>query len=337
MRLLILMASSILLLMPVNPIGTQEELPPVVAVWETDMPPEEGWTVGDVIPLRLRVIYGPDTGVTLPTMPEQWGPFEVREQHTQEPTTDDEGKITSIHEVQATLWTPGTHETPTTTVSYQDAKGQIHEITAQPVSITIVSVLPENLQEGELEKHDLKPQAVLPRPPIWPWVLAGVLGAVLLFFAGRWVWHKWRARQRGSTEAEIEPVDDRYPEEIAYEELARIRGLDLPTQHAFKPHYTLVADCIRVYLEGLYDVPAPDLTTGELMPQLRRTSMNGEALTQLRALLEEADLVKFAKFQPSITQADAILDQAKHIVDTTKPVRIAEEETALATQMEPEV
>jgi hypothetical protein len=339
MRLFLLIASFILLLMPANPtarhtrLAAQDDPPPVVAVWETDVPPEEGWTVGDVIPLRLRVIHDPTVEITLPTLPEQWGPFEVREQHTQAPITDDEGnKTTVIHEVQATLWTPGKHETPTTTVSYQDPEGQAHEIPAQPVSITIVSVLPEAPEEGELEKHDLKPQAVLPRPPIWPWVLAGVLGAVLLFFAGRWAWKKWRQRQRGSTEEDIEPVDDRPPEDIAYEELARIAALDLPAQHAsrgwraFKLHYTLVTDCIRGYIEGLYDIPAPDLTTWELMPRLRRAAINGEAITQLRALLEEADLVKFAKYQPSIQQAYAILDQAKHIVDITKPTRAIKEE-----------
>ncbi len=315
------------LLMPVKPILAQEDIPPLVAVWETDVPPATGWTVGDMIPLRLRVIHDPTLDVTLPTLPEQWGPFEIREQHTQDPTTNDEdNKTTVIHEVQATLWTPGKHETPTTTVSYQDAGGQIHEITPQPISITIVSVLPEAPAEGELEKHALKPQAVLPRPPIWPWILASILGAVLLFFAGRWAWKKWRQRQRGGPEEDIEPVDDRPPEDIAYEELARIATLDLPTQQAFKHHYTLVTDCIRVYIEGLYDIPAPDLTTWELMPQLRRGAINGEALTQLRALLEEADLVKFAKYHPSVQQARAILDQATHIVDITKPTRAIKEE-----------
>lgn len=313
------------LLMPVNAIIAQENAPPLVAVWETDVPPEEGWTVGDVIPLRLRVIYDPAVEVTLPTLPEQWGAFEVREQRTHDPTTDEEGnKTTVIHEVQATLWTPGKHETPTTTVSYQNPAGQPHEITAQPVSITIVSVLPEAPEEGELEKRDLKPQAVLPRPPIWPWVLAGILGAVLLFFAGRWIWKKWRQRQRGGPEEAIEPVDDRTPEEIAYEELDRIAALDLPAQQAFKAHYTLITDCIRVYIARLYAIPAPDLTTWELIPRLRRASIKGEALTQLRALLEEADLVKFAKYQPSVRQAHATLDQAKHIVDITKPTRVEE-------------
>jgi hypothetical protein len=138
-----------------------------------------------------------------------------------------------------------------------------------------------------------------------------------------------RLRQRRSAGLEdVEPVDDRFPEEIAYEELERVAALDLPAQGEFKRHYTLVTDCVRNYLEGIYRIPAIDRTTGELMLALRKARLGGEMLPSLRALLEEADLVKFAKLRPSIERARDAVVQARRLVDITKPDRaILDDET----------
>jgi hypothetical protein len=198
-------------------------------------------------------------------------------------------------------------------------------VSVVPLSITIASVLTED----DLEKRDLKPQASLPKLPVWPWLLLGVLVAALLFFVARWLLLRWRRRSEVESEAG-EPVDDRFPEVIAHDELDRIAVLDLPTRGAFKRHYTLVADCLRTYLEGVYDIPAMDRTTGELTTMLRRVWVAGDAFTPLRTLLEEADLVKFAKSRPSVERARAIIVQARHIVDVTKPDRIVTNDGAQA-------
>lgn len=306
---------------------TQTGDEPVVAVWETDAPPEGGWTVGDVIPMRLRVTYPAGLSLTLPELPEKWAAFEVREQRVLEPTTDD-GATTAVCEARVTLWVPGEHETPPLTVRYRDANDGFHEVAVQPLSISIASVLTED----DLEKRDLKPQASLPRPPLWPWLLGGALAAAVLLVGARWLWQ--RRRRRTATEmAAIEPVDDRLPEEIAYDELERIASLDLPAHGELKRHYTLVTDCVRTYIEGITQVPAMDRTTSELMAALRRAPIR-DAIPVLRSLLEEADLVKFAKLQPSVMSARNAVAQARHLVDVTKPDRApaVEDDQQPATQ-----
>jgi hypothetical protein len=291
---------------------------PVVASWETDAPPEGGWTVGDPIPLRLRVTYPADSDVTLPELPAQWGPFEVRDQKLLEPSKNDSGHITAVREATVTLWSPGEHKTPPFAIHHREADDRLREVPVPPLAITVASVLTED----DAEKHDLKPQASLPRPPIWPWLLAAILVAMLLFLAIQRLLPRLRQRRSAGLE-DVEPVDDRFPEEIAYEELERVAALDLPAQGEFKRHYTLVTDCVRNYLEGIYRIPAIDRTTGELMLALRKARLGGEMLPSLRALLEEADLVKFAKLRPSIERARDAVVQARHLVDITKPDRTA--------------
>jgi len=251
-----------------------------------DLPPDGGWAVGDSIPLSLRVTYPAGTEVTLPELPEQWGAFEVWAQALLDPISNDDGTLTVVREAEVTLWALGEYQTPPFTVHHRDAAGELHEVSAPPLSVTVVSVLTEDDQD----KRDLKQQASLPAPPLWPWLVVGVLVAAPLFFAVRWLLRRWRQRQRGAVEA-IEPANHRLPEAVAYDELDRITTLDLPAQGELKRHYTLVTACVRTYIEGIYDIPAMDRTTSELMTELRRVWVDGEPVTLLRSLLEEANLV----------------------------------------------
>jgi hypothetical protein len=61
---------------------------------------------------------------------------------------------------------------------------------------------------------------------------------------------------------------------------------------------------------------------------LRKARLGGEMIPSLRSLLEEADLVKFAKLRPSIERARDAVVQARHLVDITKPDRTATDDEA---------
>ncbi len=293
----------------------------VIALWESDIPPDTGWTVGDPLVLRLRVIAPEGVPVTLPALPEAWGDFEVLTQTVESPVTQD-GKTTYLLAATVALWAPGNHETPATTVKYQDAAGE-HEAAATPLAVSIASVLAGVTPNanGEIEKRDLKPQATLPHPPLWPWLSGGALLVWALYFAGRWLWARLPQRRRAPESPEVEFVDPRPPEEIAYATLDQIAALDLPARGEFKEHYTRVTDCLRLYVEGIYDVNALDCTTHELVAALRAVTLKGEPLTALRELLEEADLVKFAKFAPSVAPARDAVIRARAFVDDTRPDR----------------
>lgn len=328
-RIVILLAfflilSSQSLILASDPVAAQDE-PPVSAFWERDVPPEGGWTVGDPISLRLRVLVPADGEVTLPELPEGWGDFEVRAQNTTvEEPEDERMRTTHVLSTTVVLWSPGRHETPATTITYTDADGASHPITPQPVTVQIESVLPTPESADAtltVENRDLKPQAELPRPPIWPWILAGLVAGPLLYVGGRWLWDRLPRQEKETViEEKPAPVDDRPAEVIAYEELDRIAALDLPAEGAFKRHTSLVTACLRAYIERRYDVPALDRTTYELMRDLRKTISSQEAYSLLRELFNEADLVKFAKFTPTESAARAMLSSARRFVDITKPV-----------------
>jgi hypothetical protein len=281
-------------------------------------------TVGDRIVYTVRAEHDKDLVVDFPQLASAWGDFEVLSQRPLQPGKGSEGRVITGKEYVITAFTVGEHTTPPLRVSYLDRQGQTQEIETDPIRITMTSVLTST--EGvtsTLDIRDLKPQAELPRD--WAWLLwAGLAGLVLALAILALLWFMARRRKRARAADPAAVVDLRPPEEIAYEELERIAGLKLVEQSRFKEHYTLTADCLRRYAEGIYGVPAMDRTTEEFHAALRRARVDGQQVGLFKDFLAESDLVKFAKYVPPVEEAREALPRARYIVDVTKPERVDE-------------
>ncbi len=303
---------------------------PVSVDWVVDAPPGAGWTIGDPIKLSLVVTSLPEIDVSVPQLPSEWGPFEVSEQALLEPISSDDGTVTVIREATIIPWSTGELETPPIEIQYRDSNDEMHEEPVPALFITVGSIL----TEGDVEKRDLKPQASLDLAgsAIWPWILGGIVAVIVLAVALWWLWRRWRNREASKFEF-IGPVDDRFPEEIAYDELDRVVDLNLTGKGEFKRHYEMVTDCMRNYLEGIYTIPAMEQTTTEIMTSVQKLSesQSNEIAPSLRSLLKEADLVKFAKFNPTIESAGNAVNDARRMVDITKPDRTTVSDETLET------
>jgi len=281
-------------------------------------------TVGDRIVYTVRAGHDKDLVVDFPQLASTWGDFEVLSQRPLQPGKGSQGRVITGKEYVITAFTVGEHTTSPLRVSYLDRQGQTQEIETDPIRITVTSVLTGT--EGvtsTLDIRDLKPQAELPRD--WSWLLwAGLAGLALALAILTLLWFMARRRKRARAAAPTAVVDLHPPEEIAYEELERIAGLQLVEQGHFKEHYTLTADCLRRYAEGIYGIPAMDRTSEEFYVALRRARVDGQQVGLFKDFLDESDLVKFARYVPPVEEAQEAVPRAWHIVDVTKPERVDE-------------
>jgi hypothetical protein len=87
-----------------------------------------------------------------------------------------------------------------------------------------------------------------------------------------------------------------------------------------RPFYFAVSEVIREYLGGRYGFDSLELTTDELMAELRRRAGRELVLSEAEGWLAGCDLVKFAKISPSAAEARGALESAIRIVVTTRPV-----------------
>ena len=281
-------------------------------------PEDKPITVGDQITLRLEITHPLDSRVALPQVEQQWQAFEVIDQTAPEVVDNGDGTATTSKDIVVTLFQPGQYETPDLIITHRKPDGAIEELATPIIPIQVTSVLTE-----DLELRDLKPQAELPTPPLWPWVLAGLwlatVLAVLLTLAGWWFYRRWQRRAVPAESAPVPIIDTRPPEVIAHAELDRIEALNLPAQHRIKEHYILVADCLRHYIEGRYEIPALEQTTGELRDAFKKSEVPASDVTGFMSLLTESDLVKFARYIPQPADIYGLINKARAIVDATTP------------------
>lgn len=288
------------------PVHAQEDVPVQVDL----VADRTELTVGDRVSMTLEVTYPSGFQVVLPRLPSEWGALEVLDQSKSSVVDNEDGTVTISQTIEVTAFSPGEFLTPALEISVKEPAGGFSVKTAPPVSLDVASVL----TEGDEELRDIRPQADLDVPPVWPWVIAALLivaliGVAIYLFL----------RRRGEEAAAAPVLDLRTAYEIAIDELSRISKLDLPGKALFKEHYTLVADVLRAYIEAEYAIPAMDRTTAELRTALRLAPIDVPITREVIAFLSDCDLVKFTELRPDLVTAVEATGEARRLVDMIRP------------------
>lgn len=318
LAILVAVAAGLLFLFPALALAQSPDAN--VDFYVVESPDHHPYTVGDRITLRLEVRHPTNSTVDLPKLDTEWGDFEVVSQTGQDTVANGDGTVITRKDIVVTLFAPGSYQTPPLIVTHQQpGQSQPEELGAPVIPLKIDSVL----IEGDNELRDLKEQAELPVPPLWPLFLAGVVVAAAVlgggYLAGQWAYNRWWRK----VPLELAPapvIDTRPPEVIALTELDRIEALDLPSQSQFKYHYTLVTDCLRDYIERRYEIPALEQTTQELQNAFRFSPVPAEDSGSFLDMFYSADLVKFARYRPNTGDAYQLVPRARKIVADTTPL-----------------
>lgn len=182
-------------------------------------------------------------------------------------------------------------------------------VTAPARTVTVVSVVGSDAKGI----HGVAPPAPFPRP-IWTWI---VLGMVLVSLVGALIyyvwWHKAPRRSR-SPRRRVEA--DQTPYEAATSWMRQLESYDLSDPDAVKPFYVELSTAIRVYIARELDIAALERTTREVVEVLsHRPDVPEEAAARIRAVLELADLVKFADIRPTSDDHAKALREARAALD----------------------
>jgi glutaredoxin-related protein len=270
--------------------------------------PNQSYTVGDPINIELTVTHPEGYQVIFPKFDQTWGDFTINAVNPPTKSNNNDGTETSIQTIDVRLFTPGTFTTPELSLSISDENGNLSELTAAPVSVTINSVL----IEGDTQLRDIKQQAEIPYFNIWPWMISLII--FVLFIGGLAI-----IRNRIIQKKMKALVDNRTADAIAIDELLRIKSLKLPENRKYKEHYTLTSICIRRYLETIFKIPFLERATFEIQRSLKLQNVEPELIRKIVEFLEESDLVKFSNFKPDISNAYLFLESGRQIIELTIP------------------
>jgi hypothetical protein len=99
--------------------------------------------------------------------------------------------------------------------------------------------------------------------------------------------------------------------------IQRIKSDNIEISGDQKEFYTRLTDTLRTYLEERFGIQAMEMTSGEIIEQLKKEE-DQTKIAELRELLETADLVKFAKHSAMLNERDRNLASVVEFIETTK-------------------
>ncbi len=153
---------------------------------------------------------------------------------------------------------------------------------------------------------------------IFPWVLLGlvIIGGIVFL-----IWYI-RRRKKNKPLFVRKPKPALPPDVEAIQNLEELRLAKVWQQGKVKEFYTQLTDIMRHYFERRYGFDAPEMTSDEILEQLGEIGVNAQAFGKIKDVLQLADLVKFAKAQPTPLENDLSISHSIDFVKETKPAPV---------------
>ena len=163
-----------------------------------------------------------------------------------------------------------------------------------------------------LDIRDIKGVVDVPSGNEWLFFIFALFGVAIVVFISIWIIRRHLAK---SSEKSV-LIPPQPPHILAWNKLQS--SLDLI--HDADLFCTEVSLIIRVYLEGRFDLQAPDRTTEEFLFELQTSKYLDDSHKDLLGdFLSECDLVKFAKAEPPENELRRLHEAAGRLVSETQP------------------
>lgn len=153
------------------------------------------------------------------------------------------------------------------------------------------------------------------KPYLWYLLIGLALIGLILYFI-------FRKKKEVKEEVVIPALP---PYEEAIQKLHELDEKLLWQNNRIKEYYSELTEIVRGYIERELKVPALESTTDELIETMNdfndaeAISTTKETIKKLKGLLQEADLVKFAKSKPMSEQIELNRKEAEEVVTELKP------------------
>jgi hypothetical protein len=256
--------------------------------------------IGSWIDVHVQGTLSPSVVAIAPVVKDSLGPFEVIkvERNGTEPewlirlTTIDSGKVFL----------------PPVEFGYK-VKGDtnIHKAYTNSISLNVSGTTID--PKGEIK--DIKP------PMSAPWLfedfLPYLIGLVLIGAAvGAYYYYQRKKKQKTDLLADVKIVISSHREALSA--LRILEEKKLWQQGLVKEYYSEVTEIIRRFFERRWNIIALELTTHEILIQMKHISEAQKAWKEMETFFLTADLVKFAKYQPAPAEHEDEMRVAYEIV-----------------------
>ena len=217
---------------------------------------------------------------------------------------------------------PQPFEVPALPITLARPSGRTATVCTKPLAFTAES------PAASTPNVEARPNAA-PLPQLEPFtalraILAVLAAASLLAPLLLFAWRRWKARPRPAVQAPPPPP----PEVVARAALAALATSGLVESLRFDEFFDRLSDLVRRYLGDRFGFDGLESTSDEVVRALRQSGRGRAYLDDARAILEEADLAKFARAATDAARCGLVIDRTRALVDRV-------EEAALRVQRPP--
>lgn len=252
--------------------------------------------IGSAFNLTVKATTNEGSKVVFPNQ-QNIGPFEVLEQSKTDTIILNGSQMELIKKYTLTQFDEGDYVVPRLSV-YIDEKN--HQTNLFNIKVNNVTV--DTLKQP---MHDIKAQigGETDTDKLWKYIVA----IVLCFLAGLAAYFIIkRIQNKNLTEEDLYKT----PLERVTKKLQLLDGKRLVLNGDVKSYYSEMTDVIRDYIEEVFEIPAKESTTSEVIQMLFQTiqskklQLSKESVNDLKRVLQTADLVKFAKSEPMMNEIE---------------------------------
>jgi hypothetical protein len=268
--------------------------------------------IGDPILLRLSSIHPTNLHLRAPELAQEKKIIVRNRREFAEPLPD--GRVREVVDYAITSLVTGHHILATSPgVVWVRPDGTTTQAPFPFVAFKVESTLTgTNADLSQMrDLHDLAR---------WPdrfprWLIALLISAVVIGL-GAWLLRLYLAYMRRRI-AEAPPIP---PHVTALAALQALLERKLIEEKQIEPFYVAVSAIARRYLEGRFQLHAPEQTTEEFLRDVATAgALSAQHQRLVAAFLDQCDLVKFARHQPEQTDMRAAFSAAEKLVRETIP------------------
>ena len=193
---------------------------------------------------------------------------------------------------------------------------QEEPIYSDSIYVNVKSVLPDSMQNSKI--RDIVDPVSLSLK-FWDYFLIFLLIILIIVIL-------WLLKKVSKKEKIVEVLEKKEKKltahQIALSALNKLKNSNLLDQGNIKEFYIILSWIIREYLENRYFIKALEQTSQEIKESLREK--NVKERYEFVNLLQDCDLVKYAKFIPYKEEAEKLLEKAFYLVEQTKLQQVKE-------------
>ena len=267
--------------------------------------------IGEQIQYKVLVETPADTPVSFPEG-QTFAPLEMVKTRAAD-TLRDGGKYRLVKEYYLTQFDEGKYTIPSQKIRINN-KDYFTDSLLVEVHTVAIDTLKQPL-------YDIKPIQEVKKPfTSYGWILT-IIAAVLLLLIVAFVYFVFIRKKKFpflQTQKKLPPFDR------AIQDLKELQNSKYLIQSQHKEYYTRLTDIVKAYLEEEVHILAKESTTDELLTKINllqekgKLNLNQETITNLKRVLQTADLVKFAKNKPSDDNAEYDRETIENVVIKTK-------------------